>query len=163
MDEVLRTASAVLLAFMIEVGTCDTASKAQTTVIDGDTLKIDGQLVRLYGIDAPEGRQTCDDGTWRPGPEAKRALEDFIGTRTVACRQVSYDARNKRPVSVCYAGDDDLQALMVESGWAWAYLAYSHEYEVVERTAADRGLGVHAHRCEKPWVWRAQQRLMNGH
>lgn len=134
----------------------------QIKVVDGDTLKIDGQLVRLYGIDAPEGRQTCDDGEWQPGPLATRALREFIGGRTVDCRQVSYDARNKRPVSRCYAGGDDLQALMVEAGWAWAYTAYSHDYESAERNAAARSLGVHAHRCEKPWEWRSLQRRRAG-
>jgi endonuclease YncB( thermonuclease family) len=29
------------------------------TVIDGDTIDIEGRRIRLYGIDAPESRQTC--------------------------------------------------------------------------------------------------------
>ena len=29
------------------------------TVIDGDTLRIGATTIRLYGIDAPEKRQTC--------------------------------------------------------------------------------------------------------
>jgi endonuclease YncB( thermonuclease family) len=38
-------------------------------IVDGDTVKFGPQLVRLFGIDAPEKGQTCDDGQWRPGPD----------------------------------------------------------------------------------------------
>ena len=30
--------------------------------IDGDSLELSGHRVRLYGIDAPERRQTCEKG-----------------------------------------------------------------------------------------------------
>ena len=131
---------------------------AAQSVTDGDTIKFGSTLVRLYGIDAPEKRQSCDDGTWWPGPLATRALIDFIADRPVTCHQVDYDRRNNRPVSLCYAGDDDLQAYMVSQGWAWAYLLYSHQYADAERRAAARRVGVHAHQCEKPWEWRARNR-----
>ena len=34
------------------------------TVTDGDSLKIDGQRIRIHGIDAPEARQTWRIPQW---------------------------------------------------------------------------------------------------
>jgi endonuclease YncB( thermonuclease family) len=113
----------------------------------------------LFGIDAPEKGQPCDDGHWYPGPLATKALVAFIAGRPVSCRQVDYDYKNNRPVATCFAGKDDLQALMVGAGWAWAYTAFSDQYVDAERRAAARGVGVHAHRCQPPWEWRALHRV----
>jgi hypothetical protein len=82
-------------------------------VSDGDTVRFGRQAVRLFGIDAPEKGQACDAGRWFPGPLATKALVDFIGGRSVGCRQVDYDGKNNRPVALCFAGDDDLQAVEV--------------------------------------------------
>ena len=128
------------------------------SVSDGDTVKYGKQLVRMLGIDAPEKGQACDDGAWLPGPLATKALVDFIGGRPVACHQVDYDKRNKRPVARCFADGDDLQSLMVSAGWAWAYTEFSDQYVAAEEKAVARRAGVHAHRCEKPWEWRARVR-----
>jgi endonuclease YncB( thermonuclease family) len=127
-------------------------------VSDGDTVRFGKQRVRLFGIDAPEKGQPCDDGHWYPGPLATKALVGFIAGRPVSCHQVDYDQKNNRPVAVCFAGKDDLQALMVSAGWAWAYTAFSDQYADAERRAAARGVGVHAHRCQPPWEWRALKR-----
>jgi endonuclease YncB( thermonuclease family) len=32
----------------------------RASVIDGDTIAIHGERIRLFGIDAPESRQTCE-------------------------------------------------------------------------------------------------------
>src|SRR5262245_13352742 len=80
-----------------------TFDASRVAVSDGDTLKFGHQLVRLFGIDAPERGQTCDDGQWRPGSPAKQALTDFIGSRPVICHQVDYDRKNSRPVAICFA------------------------------------------------------------
>ena len=63
------------------------SARPRFQVVDGDTVKFGAQFVRLFGIDAPEKWQTCDEGQWQPGPLAKAALEKFIGGRPVTCKQ----------------------------------------------------------------------------
>jgi len=63
-------------------------------VIDGNTLEIQGERVRLFGIDAFELAQTCLDARgepWRCGVEAKVALADLVQDHPVACRVMVED------------------------------------------------------------------------
>jgi endonuclease YncB( thermonuclease family) len=90
-------------------------SPAQT-VTDGDTLKYNGQTYRLWGIDAPETKQSCADG-WEAGKEAARAMADLIRGRRVECFDVALD-RYGRTVALCFADDVNLYAEMVRAGMA---------------------------------------------
>ncbi len=62
-------------------------------VIDGDTLDVQGQRIRLHGIDAPESRQLCfiDGRRWQCGKEAANILMDFIKNRPVRCEDLGRD------------------------------------------------------------------------
>jgi endonuclease YncB( thermonuclease family) len=142
----------------VDNDTAKVSSMSRFQVVDGDTVKFGPQVVRLFGIAAPKKGQTCDNGQWHPGPLAKKALETFIAGRPVICKQVDYDARIHRPVGQCFAGEDDLQALMVAAGWAWSFGRYGDRYAPEEREAVAAALGVHGHRCVPPWDWPAQQR-----
>ena len=147
--------SGVLLSFPV-MGASDIMGTA--TVIDGDTIEIHGQRIRLHGIDAPESRQGCThlDGTpWRCGQQASLALADHIGTATVRCEPHGHD-RYRRIIAVCFKRAEDLNRWMVASGWAVAYRKYSLDYVADEKRAKRAKLGIWSGSFEMPWDWRAR-------
>jgi len=115
------------------------------SAIDGDTLSFNGQTIRLYGIDAPELKQTCGN---RPAGElAHEALASMVIGRQVSCEGKGHD-RYGRTLAVCKVDGFDIGAEMVRTGMAWAFTRYSVDYLSQEIEAKTAGRGVHWHDCE---------------
>ena len=132
-------------------------------IIDGDTIEIAGQRIRLYGIDAPEADQTCivDDNRWPCGTNATLALSSIISTNWVACRVRDKD-RYGRVVAVCnLAGvqGPDVGSMMVSQGWALAYRRFSTDYVKYEAGAEKARKGIWRGNFIRPWDWRNGMRL----
>src|SRR5713101_1454767 len=110
-------------------------------VIDGDSIRVAGIEIRLYGIDAPEFRQICMRAghPWACGRAATRFLESLAEHRELRCRPREEDRYG-------------LGVAMVRSGQAVAYGAYQAE----EREAREARRGVWASTFERPAAWRAR-------
>jgi len=128
----------------------------RASIIDGDTIDIHGTRIRLFGIDAPESRQSCTAATGKPfrcGQQAALALSNKIGSRPVECRRKDTD-RYDRMVAICMVAGEDVGAWLVTQGWAIAYRYYSTDYVQQEQAAANAKRGMWQGEFESPWDWR---------
>jgi len=152
---------AITLAMMLELEAVAADLTGIPSVIDGDTLEIHGERIRLHGIDAPEGKQLCvkpTDERWRCGQRAALTLADLIDRRPVRCEGNERD-RYGRLIAVCYLGGLDLNRWMVENGWAVAFRKYSLNYVDAEEEAKAAHRGIWSSGFVMPWDWRRGQRL----
>ncbi len=150
---VLILISTLILSFVAHAAVI--VGKAR--IVDGDTIDVGGQRIRLFGIDAPESKQTCtvDGKAWACGQEATWALAYELAEHWVTCQQRDVD-RYKRIVAVCYVGTEDVNAAMVRQGWALAYRQYSKDYVPAETDAERNRVGIWRGVFEKPWEWRRE-------
>ena len=128
------------------------------SITDGDTIKFFNKRMRLHGIDAPEARQKCElngEG-WKCGEASTKALKDIIGDRRVNCSKRDID-RYKRVIAVCRVGSLELNAWMVETGWAVAYRKYSKDYVTDEKRARESRRGIWRGTFKMPWAWRRRR------
>lgn len=133
-------------------------------VSDGDSLEFPNRRVRLFGIDAFERGQKCEDKEGRRFPcghVAMRALESMVRGKVVECEVRAIDSY-ERAVSVCRIGRTDLAAELVREGYAVAYRRYSRAYIVLEREARAAGRGAWSGTFEDPWEWRQRNLSADG-
>jgi len=152
----LRT---LVLASLLLVAPAAHAIDVQVT--DGDTFTIDGQTIRLWGVEAPEQGQECQRNgrPWFPGPESIRALKEILAkVNELACTTRDVD-RLGRSVATCQGNGEDIGTLLVSTGWAYDFFEYSGGFYVPrEAEARNAKLGLWAGECAAPWRWRQIQR-----
>lgn len=132
----------------------------RASIIDGDTLEIQDQRIRLWGVDAPESRQICNQpsGAYRCGQTAANQLDQWIAGRPVSCVEDSRD-RYRRMVARCEVGGEDVGAWLVRRGYAVRYPEYAGAAYMVQEVAARRDrAGVWSGAFDYPWDWRRAQR-----
>ncbi|MBF0153586.1 MAG: thermonuclease family protein [Magnetococcales bacterium] len=161
----VRVASLFLLVLACpELGMSQSGVPSSITgtakVADGDTLTVNGRKIRLHGVDAWELRQSCPDGSGKPFPCGKLAtafLKDKIKNKQIECKPQVRD-RYERLVGRCSLDGQDLGAMLVEHGWAVAYVHYSTSYLPLEQQAKNQRLGgwrgLPLHEPTPPKTWR---------
>ena len=113
-------------------------------IIDGNTLIIDFNRIRLHGIEAPNAEQLCQikGKNWRCGWEATNALARIIGRHWVTCKEIGFN-RGDIVDATCLAGDIlDINAWMVRNGWATARNRTDGRLQKLEALARQDQIGI---------------------
>ncbi len=151
----------------IIVLTCPAAAQTydyrpgEGVAVDGDTLRIGTQRIRLSAIDAPELSQVCRSGAGKTtlcGRDSRGALARLI-RNGVRCVVETHDRYGREVATCTNAGGLDIGQEMIRQGWAvpyWRYdgARYSKAYD--EALSAD--IGMHAGTFIEPERWRRGER-----
>ncbi len=136
-----------------------TLSAATARAIDGDSLKLGTTEIRLSGIDAPELKQSCeraDGSSWPCGKEAKQALAVFLQEGDIVCTGAVHD-KFARTLAICATAlTPDINAALVQRGWAISNDAPGREgaYGAQQDAAQKAKRGIWQGRFEVPHDWR---------
>ena len=141
----------------------------KANVTDGDTIKINDQKIRLFGIDAPETKQFCKEvylsflifnfkRDYKCGEKSTNALKKKIQGKNIKCLVQSNKDRYRRNIGICYLKKQDINSWLVKNGYAIAYRRYSKKYIIDEQYAEDNKLGIWQGTFMEPEKWR---RIMN--
>ncbi|WP_315718281.1 MULTISPECIES: thermonuclease family protein [unclassified Bradyrhizobium] len=139
----------LILAFLVALAALasggDLAGRAP--VIDGDTIEIHGNRIRLFGTDAPEAEQLCLDEKgrdYRCGQVAANALAEYVEGKTVTCAARDVDEYG-RTVAVCSSAGFDIGDWLVRRGLAIDHAYYSKgNYRAAQEGASKSRLGLWA-------------------
>ena len=141
-------------------------TKGNAKVIDGDTIKINGDKIRFGGIDAPETnylgkQQMCyhDQNEIVCGKLSTEKLIEKIDNNIVSCKQEKNNDNYGRIIAECFVNKESLSKFMVRSGYAFDYPKYSKKkYAEDEEYARNNNLGIWNMKFEYPWNWRKKIR-----
>ena len=136
-------------------------------IVDGDTIHIREDKIRLEGIDAPEIRQKCKKEKlkissiigftfykdYNCGEVSKEKLEAKVDRSNIKCISSSKD-RYERYLAKCFKDKINLNRWMVRNGHAVAYRRYSKEYIIDEEFAKENKLGLWRGKFLYPEKWR---------
>lgn len=117
------------------------ANAADVAVVDGETLRVGSQVVRLAGVDAPGRGERCRGGV-DCGGAATAALAGLVRGRRVECVLDGRDL-DDRPLATCRSNGVDLSHAIVLSGWARAQSGDA-ALGTAESTARRAGAGLWA-------------------
>jgi len=163
----LAAAAIVAVAVALAGGPAVAELAGTPTILDGDTIELDGQVLHLQGIDAPELGQQCTikGRAYDCGMISRTALMDLTAGTPVVCTLTgSRPADQDEGVPArCSADGYDLSEGMTYTGWALVDRAAQAPEVALYAARVDRARqarrGLWRGRFIAPWAWRTGARL----
>lgn len=136
--------------------------RGKARIIDGDTIEIDDNNIRLEYIDAPEIRQKCctpEGHSLECGKTSRDLLKHLTEDGEVTCF-IHGEDRYKRLLGQCYANNVDVQQQLVKEGMAFLYHQNikKNPYYLDELRARLNKQGIWNTEFVKPHFWRRKKR-----
>jgi len=156
LTKLLPAIALVLLPAMAQAGDITGVPK----IHDGDQVVIGSARIRLRGIDAPSVDQLCLNHAgerWTCGVAARDELIHHTDKKSWTCHVDRTDRRG-RNVAKCEVDGEDIQKWLVASGWALAYVRFTHDYEADEKAAREAKAGMWQGAFIAPWDWRIRNK-----
>lgn len=153
--------AAVWLAAVPAVQAQDFSGVARA--VDGDSMVVGPRRVRIFGIDAPEYRQTCRIGwsNWSCGADAAAAMRSLVDGRQLQCTSVDRDVYG-RTVATCRESGVDIAAAMLDKGLAIALDNAPDAYLARAGQSKAKRAGIWASEFETPATYRAANPRSDG-
>lgn len=167
----MRLLISLLAAMMGMMGSASADTPYELTgnsyrVVDGDTIHLSGEKIRLLGIDAPEMKQYCQGQNgleWACGLRARDMLLGMLAAQDIVSCTITGKDRYKRLLGRCYAGATatgvDVQRALVLGGFAVA--EYTDDYQREESQASAQKRGMWNGEFLRPYQFRKKSRNKN--
>jgi endonuclease YncB( thermonuclease family) len=135
------------------------ALAGRASVIDADTIEIHGQRIRIWGVDAPEGGQTCQDTSgneYRCGQIGAMKLASYLNdAQPIVCAQRDTDQYGRIVATCENIYGQDLARWLVRDGHALDWPQFSKgAYADVQKDAQSLKAGIWQGSFMEPWEWR---------
>lgn len=132
----------------------------QATAISGDSMRVDGTLVRLEGVEAPAPAQPCyrENGRrWSCASASRSGLGKVVRGRQVTCAPSGQDQSGRILAHCVVDGTTDIATELVRGGYVFATSnSFFGSLSGDEETARNAKLGIWQGEVVRPQEWRDQ-------
>ncbi len=133
--------------------------EGRATVISGEMIRLQGRLLHLAGIEAPDRQQSCTRATkqtWKCGEVASQALDRLARSKNFRCVTQGGPDQLGRIAANCTVDGRDVAGELVKEGHVFAAASYFGGYGPQEQEARNAGAGVWSGDAVRPSDYRTR-------